>query len=277
MATRHNKMNETSAFDILAETYDADFTTSSIGRLQRQRIWSFLYNLLMVKEKPLNILEINCGTGTDAIQMAAMGHRVLATDASAAMIKKAEEKISGAKQHSSIRFEVCSFAELKNNYTAEKFDLVVSNFGGLNCISEEEIKQLAGDLSLLLKPGGRLFLVLMSRFCLWELIYFGFRGRLKTAFRRFNKPVSFRVNGHSVSVYYYTPQRIKKIFYPLFKLVSKQPAGLFIPPTYLEKKFAGKTKWLNRLERLEKRFGYSFLSSFADHYCIIFKKEEIVL
>ena len=86
-------MQSTAVFDILAQNYDADFTSSAIGRLQRNRVWSYLNPIIKEAGRPLKILEINCGTGDDAIQLATMGHRVIATDSSAGMIEKAKEKI----------------------------------------------------------------------------------------------------------------------------------------------------------------------------------------
>jgi ubiquinone/menaquinone biosynthesis C-methylase UbiE len=82
-----------SPFDILAETYDADFTQSQIGKLQRERVWKFLQAILQTLGRPLKILEINCGTGEDALRLAAMGHNIVATDASEIMIEKAQQKL----------------------------------------------------------------------------------------------------------------------------------------------------------------------------------------
>ena len=125
----------------------------------------------------------------------------------------------------------------------------------------------------MIKPGGCFFNVLMGRCCLSEIWHYGIRGKFKTAFRRFKTTINFTVNDRTMRVYYYSPGELKKIFQPLFNAKEKHPVGLFIPPSYLEKKFAERTKRLNQLEKMEKRFGYSFLSSFSDHYCIIFKKE----
>ena len=83
-----------SPFDILAETYDTDFTESAIGKLQRERVWQGLYQLLATYNRPLKILEINCGTGFDALALASLGHMVIATDAAEVMIEKAKERLS---------------------------------------------------------------------------------------------------------------------------------------------------------------------------------------
>jgi len=54
------------ASDHVATQYDADFTHSQIGRLQRASVWHYLEKRF-AKQKNLSILELNCGTGEDAL------------------------------------------------------------------------------------------------------------------------------------------------------------------------------------------------------------------
>jgi SAM-dependent methyltransferase len=264
-------MPATFVFDSMASTYDADFTTSGIGKLQRERVWLFLSALLQTKGAALNILEINCGTGEDALQLAALGHQVTATDASAAMIGKAKTKLTDS-QTKQLQFVQCSFDELPARFANQQFDLVFSDFGGLNCVDKTALQQLSNTVAALTKEDGDLFFVLMGNCCVWEMFYYGIRGKFSNAVRRLKKKAAFNVNGNNMPVWYYSPRRIKKIFSKQFKFLQQQPVGLFIPPSYLEKKMAAKLLRLQRLDRLEKKFGYSFLSAFADHYCIHLKK-----
>jgi ubiquinone/menaquinone biosynthesis C-methylase UbiE len=264
-------MQTTTPFDVLAETYDADFTRSVIGRLQRNRVWSFLSPLLLDPKKKLKILEINCGTGEDALQVAGMGHEVIATDASAVMIQKAMEKMNGTLYPAAVQFFVCSFERLASQFKNEQFDMVISNFAGLNCIPEAELTRLSRVLSTLLKEEGVLFAVLLSRYCMREIIHYGLRVNFTKAFQRFRGSASLAVNGTSMPVYYHSPGILAKLLFPHFSLKRKHPVGLFIPPSYFEAHYSGKMKRLKRLYNLEIRFGHSFLSSFGDHYCAIFK------
>lgn len=263
-------------FDILAETYDADFTQSQIGKLQRKRVWKFLNGVLQIYNRPLKILEINCGTGEDALKLAILGHTVIATDASKVMIEKAQQKLEASNISSDqIQFLQCSFSELKQNFQNKKFDLVFSNFGGINCIDETEIVKLSNDLFSMIDPNGYLFLTVMSRSCLWEIFYYVLKGKWNTAFRRQKKSVRFNVNGSSMPVYYYSPDELKKLFQLKFKHVKTYPVGLFIPPSYLEKPFLNRRHWLNKLNGWEEKLSkYSMFSSLADHYCIILKRHK---
>ncbi|HMC96456.1 MAG TPA: class I SAM-dependent methyltransferase, partial [Flavobacteriales bacterium] len=70
--------------------YDQEFTFSRIGTAQRRVVWEYLEGLLSTPD--MDVLELNCGTGTDAVHLATKGHRVVATDISVEMLKAAHEK-----------------------------------------------------------------------------------------------------------------------------------------------------------------------------------------
>ncbi len=259
------------AFDSAACAYDAEFTNTPIGMLQRGRVRHFMNRSL--QENSLSILEINCGTGEDAVWLAQKGHEIIATDASAKMIEEAEKKISGNNLASQVHTLQLSFSELAPNLSKKKFDLLFSNFGGLNCVSENELKKLAADFSSLMKPGGKLMAVVMGRKCLWERFYFSVKGKFKEAFRRNSKEaVNVKLEGGEIATWYYTPVEFSKFFKPQFEVVQVKPVGLFIPPSYLNCFLADKKFLLNIFSALEKIFPVSFLSTFADHYFIELRK-----
>src|SRR4051812_40651344 len=112
------------AFDSAACVYDEEFTNTPIGRLQRTRVLKFLSHGL--KDEGLIILEINCGTGEDAIWLAGQGHNVTATDASAKMIEGTRQKIAGQKSAGKVSAMQLSFSDLKDYFSDEKFDLIFS-------------------------------------------------------------------------------------------------------------------------------------------------------
>src|ERR1043166_6681556 len=84
-------VNKAAAFDIMAADYDTAFSRSLTGDCQRSQVYEWLSDFIKDK-KELNILEINCGTGDDALWLASLGHSVIATDISAAMIAEAKDK-----------------------------------------------------------------------------------------------------------------------------------------------------------------------------------------
>ena len=58
------------------------------------------------------------------------------------------------------------FDEFTNSYSNEKFDLVISNFGGLNCIDQNELEMNSSkQLCTILEDNGKLFFVIMGAGC----------------------------------------------------------------------------------------------------------------
>src|SRR5262245_32112344 len=117
-----------SPFDVLAPVYDDLFTNSKIGRAQRQEVWSKLERVFQPGNK---ILEINCGTGVDAVYLARMGVRVLALDSSAGMIAATERRLDKESMHEFVTCRQLAIEDLGQLNGVGLFDGVLSNFGGL--------------------------------------------------------------------------------------------------------------------------------------------------
>jgi ubiquinone/menaquinone biosynthesis C-methylase UbiE len=256
-------------FDKHAKNYDATFTYSAIGKAQRDRVYHFLNKCIQNNNK-LNILEINCGTGEDARYLSEKKHRVLATDISSEMIKTAKEK----HQTSNLKFQVVDITKITSDTFSEKFDLIFSNFGGLNCLSKLELESFLKKSESLLNPYGKIALVLMPKICLWELFYFSLKGDFKNAHRRnTSDKVIANVEGVEVSTWYYNPKDIEPLVSGKLKKILLRPIGIKIPPSYLESFFSNKKWFLKLLVWAEKLFPYSIWAKYADHYLIIFEKE----
>jgi ubiquinone/menaquinone biosynthesis C-methylase UbiE len=76
-------MMPAAVFDTLAPGYDACFTESVLGRTLRRTVWSWLDGVFAPGDR---VLELNCGTGEDALHLATRGVQLVATDASAPML-----------------------------------------------------------------------------------------------------------------------------------------------------------------------------------------------
>ena len=150
-------------FDTIASEYDAQFSSSKIGIKQRQRVWKYLLRHTFSEQR---VLELNCGTGIDAQFLGKRCLSVHATDLSTEMIATAKSRNSQ---------DNVSFQKLGIQYLSEvnnEYDLIFSNFGGLNCISPEEWSIAAKEIHRLLSKNGSFIAVIMSRKCLWERFYF---------------------------------------------------------------------------------------------------------
>ena len=254
------------AFDIASLDYDRVFTFSNIGKAQRQRVFKHL--TISLSDTKSSILELNCGTGEDAIRLAKMGHQVLATDISEGMIQIAKTK----QYDRNCQFRTLDITALSKESFTHKFDVIFSNFGGFNCLDQKNIKTFFETTASILAKNGRIILVMMPKNTLWERIYFSLKGQFKNAKRR-NTTDSIRVNveGENVNTWYYNPIDIIPLA-SKFTLVKIKPIGLWIPPSYMETSILGKKISVRILSFLENCFSFTFFSKYADHYYIEFKK-----
>lgn len=255
------------SFDPAAKAYDETFTHSSIGRLQREQVYLHLQHLLD-EFKPRTVLEINCGTGADALWLAEKGMQVLATDISPEMIAVATQKVEGKNPE----FRVLDLRQLQNSITDRRFDLLFSDFGGLNCLSPEELEHFFKEASAVLEPNGEMALVIMPKNTRWERFYFSMKGRFSQANRRRKTFALAHVDGVFVKTWYYNPEEIKRAAAPYFSCQGVQPIGYWVPPSYLETFFRKHPNWLNKLAHLDQRATYKpGLAPFADHFYIRLK------
>ncbi len=171
-----------SPFDTIAEQYDATFTSSTIGRVQRDPVWDELKRSFRPGDR---ILDIGCGTGVDARFLAEHGIEVVACDNSVSMLRVAERRIAELPQPpGSVQLRLLPAEEISSLSGDARFDGALSNFGAVNCV--EDMAKLASDLTLLLKPGANLLLCLMGPLCLWETVWYLLQGEFAKAFRRFH-------------------------------------------------------------------------------------------
>lgn len=263
-------MTEAGVFDGVARDYDAEFTHTETGKRQRARVRKWLLQHL---ETPKKILELNCGTGEDALWMARLGHEVTAVDLSAEMIAQARAKATKSPEKA-VDFVQADLRAVDTVLAGRQFDLIFSNFGGLNCVSREELAALAEPYARLLAPGGRLIAVVMPRFCMWEHLYFIAKFRFRSAFRR-NTSEALMVplqDGSSQPTWYHRPRDMKAAFRSHFSWVRKRPIGYFLPPSYLDPFFRRRGWLLSALDRMESWVGsWGLLSGLSDHYLVEFK------
>lgn len=219
-----------------------------------------------------SILELNAGTGVDAIFFAGNGMTVHATDISEEMIRIIEAKIKIGNLEDKITAEALSFGEI-NNVTGTTLDAVFSNFGGLNCIND--FSKLSADLQSKLKPGGLFIAVVMNKFCPWEILYYLLRLDPKNAFRRFNNNgIMAELNGEKVKTYYFSPARFGKKFSPGFEILKIKTLAYYTPPPYLGglyRRFKPIVKFFMLLDELV--MGIFPFNRLGDHFMIVLKRK----
>lgn len=252
-------------FDSYAIDYDDHFTNSLIGKAQREQVRKQLSKV--IKSDVKNVLEVNCGTGEDALWFTKKGMKVLATDISEGMIEVAKQKTN---EIDFLQLNCMNIASL----APSTYDMVFSNFGGLNCLNANELIQFRNACESIQNKDNRLAFVIMGTQCWWERMYFRLKKDKKKSTRRQDrKGVDTIINDQKFKTWYYSPEYFKELFGDDYVCVTLKPIGLFVPPSYLEPYIEKRKNFLGALRFLDSIFSFSFLSNFADHYIIIFKKK----
>lgn len=256
-------------FDHTASAYDSIFARSALGQLQRNRVWKYIEGVLP-ELKGFEMLELNCGTGEDAMLFGEGGFNIVATDISEEMLKVTQQKAEQYSMQHKISSHYLDLDTFNETLFDKKFDLIFSNFGGINCINPESLQVLLRKLPSILNSGGRFVGVVMPKFCAWETIFFLLRFQFGKAFRRLSSQQAFSdMHGPNVKTWYYHPSQLTKWSKDHFRVVSLRPIGLALPPAYLERFFSMRKRWLLRLNKIEKNLsGSSLFSGMADNYII---------
>jgi len=263
------------SFDSVAASYDKSLVASRIGTFQREQVHRLMDKCLHTK-KGLHVLELNCGTGEDAIWLAKKGHEVWATDVSEAMLSVAEEKVHRSQLSLKISLQQLDFMRLKKLSVPQKFDLVLSNFGGFNCVSPIELQQVFFNIHQLLAPDGLLIFVIMVDMTAWDMFYQFAKGKWGSLFRRKGRQVHYvPVGGNRVPTWYHTPKQLRELLAPCFRIEKLRGIGLFVPPSFLESAFTRYLSWLSWLDRLDRMINPGTgLARFCDHLYVQCLREK---
>lgn len=250
-------------FDAVADSYDATFTDTRLGRWLREAVWRHLAAAFRLGD---HVLELGCGTGEDAIWLARRGLYVTATDTSPGMLEVARRKVEATglqKRISLQRLDLSRLAEdsldlapmaatdpaLTSRSPSRttgtdhptRFAGAFSNFGPLNCLPDR--RPVARTLARWIQPGGLVLLVVMGPICPWEIGWHLLHGQPEVALRRLRWGVNAQVGvadngvadnvGNSVAVWYPSPRRLAREFHPQFRVRRLTGLGAWLPPSYL--------------------------------------------
>ncbi|MEW6285490.1 MAG: class I SAM-dependent methyltransferase [Chloroflexota bacterium] len=236
-------------FSRKAEVYDAYCENHPVIRWARAVIRA---EVVRVLPPGGSILELNAGTGADAAYFVQRGYRVHATDLAGGMIAAIQNKIRALDAGERFTVQQISFTELER-IEGTPFDLVFSNFGGLNCIPDLNV--VARRLPTVLKPGGYVVWVVMPPVCPWELVQ-ALRGKFRVAARRLHpNGVLANVEGVRVPTWYFTPKHVRQAFPPAFRLVRQRSLSLFCPPSFMDRFPLRFPRLSHRLMQWDERLG----------------------
>ena len=247
------------AFDRHADEYDSLFSAHPMASDLRGRTWEVLDSLF---SSGASVLDLGCGTGEDALHLAGHGVRVDAVDLSKKMIGRVLEKIHRDGVERLVRPRVEDYSKLGHE---EPYDGIYSNFGALNCI--EHLEWLGPFAARVLKPGGKIVLVLMGSFYPLEFTANLLKGRIQGAFRRCKQKGKATVAGVEFDVHYHRLKTVRRAMGPRFTLERTLALNLLLPVPgleHLDQRFPWIFKALRPLDARLSRV--KSMSTFGDHF-----------
>lgn len=257
------------AFSLTAERYDSFAQDHPHLTRMRAKVYDHVQRHVPAGA---HILELNCGTGTDAVQLARRGYTVHATDAAPGMLERLRGKVRDLHLEDRITFEQRSFLEL-DGMPGAPFDAVFSDLGGLNCVAD--LSPVIAQLPRVLRPGGIVTWVIMPHVCLWEMAEV-FRGHFRLAFRRFTHgAVRANLEGLHFDVYYFSPRQVLDWFGSGYEVLALEGLSV-LTPTAESKSFAtmfprayGALAWLD--DRLSPHWPWS---GWGDFFMLTLRQKE---
>ena len=141
-------------FDAKARAWQ-DYNTSAAGRLRHDIVLHHLLNNL--GDAPLDVLDVGCGTGEMAADLASYGHNLTLLDFSPGMLNIAKQRCAGY----AVRMVCADATQAVDQLGPEKFD-------GVLCHSLLEFApdpvRLLDKLVRMVRPGGRLSVLVGNRY-----------------------------------------------------------------------------------------------------------------
>jgi SAM-dependent methyltransferase len=246
------------AYDAIAADYDCALAGDA---WMRRRLWKHFDRVFRPGQR---VLDVGCGTGTDALYLAERGIDVTAIDVSPGMIARLAAKVQDRRdtdQNSEapagsgkcrgeavsrlygrsrnvgalpatvgrIDARAMAIAELAT-WPAEPYDGAISSFAGLS--TEPDLVSTAIAVSRVLRPGGRFIAHMLNRCSLWEWLGYAQRqdwasaGELRHVVAR-----TFVVGNRPIVHYPYSPlEAYRQIFARWFVLRQTYGLGILRPP-----------------------------------------------
>ena len=269
------------AFSRAAPLYDAEHAANPLARWTRVRSLQALDQALA---PGMRVLELGCGTGAEAIHLAGRGVTVVATDAAPAMVATLAAKLAPGGPAEALAGRITPLVlpagragELVARYGPGGFDGAYSSFGPLNC--EPVLAPVVAALAALVRPGGRVVISLINRYCLWETAWYLKAGQPGQAFRRWGGQSVATVRAawqdERIPIFYWTPGVVERAFRPAFRVRRRLGLPWLLPPQYLDGLVRRAPGVFRRLARLDRRFAHRWpCYAVGDHVLLEFVRSE---
>jgi len=259
------------AFDSASEEYDYTISHNYINSWIRKRSIIELHRIANASDV---LLEIGCGTGSEAIQISRRVRGIVATDISEKMLDLLERKVKAKRlDHKVIaaKARASEISTVKELLPEGSVRVAYSFNGALNC--EPDIDKVPSELSKVVRGDGYFLCSIRNTLCLPEALSHSLVLQFDKTATRKGQPTMVSVGGMDIPSCYYSPSRFANIFRPQFRVKKIIGLPAFLPPAYLSDYYlrTGKARLIP--EKLELILGDRFpFNRLGDQTLFVFQK-----
>jgi SAM-dependent methyltransferase len=261
-------------YDLVARTYDLVEGRNAISERVRRTTLQAALRAFRVGDR---VLELGCGTGRDAVDLARAGIQVVATDISAEMISITRARASREGVEDLVDARVLSAAEAVR--AGGPYDGVYSNGAVLNL--EPNLPEVVAGLKDSLRQGAHAVLTAANRLSLFELAVYPLGLRPRKAFRKLGTSVPIPISregigkGYVVPTRFFTPKEFLWTFNGGFEVVSLRGLQSITPPWNLVDMSTRFRTVVAPLERIEDRIGtWRPLRTLGAIYLVVMRRRD---
>jgi ubiquinone/menaquinone biosynthesis C-methylase UbiE len=258
------------AFDAVAPEYDGALGNNILIQRMRHRV---IRKIIAAFPRGARLLDMGCGTGIDAVDLATRGYEIVAIDSSRGMVERTQTRIMQAGVEDRARAIHLGIHELER-LREEPFDGLYSNLGPLNCVPDP--RSASRDMARWLKSRGRFVASVIGKYCPWEIAFFAAQFNFQRArVRLTNNLIPVPLQSEIVWTRYYSPHEFYRAFADDFELVSFRALNVFLPPPYLAHTYIRYKTFFAPLAFLDDRLGGApLVRNLGDHFLIELQKRK---
>ncbi len=246
-------------FDAHAGDYDT-VALSFVGREYRNRVHAVVAPLV---DSASRVLDLGCGTGIDTVWISTIVDHVDAIDPSPEMIEVATDRTRAA---GNVKVALGAIESVAGH---GPFDLVLANFGAINCVLS--LESAGRHIEQCLAPGGHAVLVTMPHVSPVERLAALMRRNRELWGRRSNGPTN--IAGYQGLAIIYSNASQLADHLPGLELVSAESLGMVLPGFEQRGLVEDRPRLGAALAWLDRRLGpVGGRLGWGDHVIAVFQK-----
>lgn len=260
------------AYDRYASKYDSLLSENRINAYMRAAMTGFQRETFRPRQR---LLELGCGTGDEAIALAARGCSVVGIDPSKEMVGVAQAKARARSLSGSLSFHVGYSRDLGALLESENPGSYDGAYSSFALSYEADLRPVQEALFRLLRPSAIFLAASMNRMSAMEWMLSFASLQPSRAGRRLRPTTEHKVGEVRTIVYCRTPPQLVHALSPSFSVSRIRGLPVVLPPPYANRPLQPWPSLLGALGRMDARVaGWPVLNYLGDHTVAWFRRSD---